>query len=140
MHMENNKILARAIFEILGSPKDHVEDTMKLVLDKIKEIEDVEIKSSETHEAKEVEGKLFSTFSEVEVQVKDIEVLMNICFNFMPSSVEILEPGKLLTDSNKLSNFFNDLLARLHKYDMLVKNLNAQNLVMQKELKDKEEK
>lgn len=138
--MEENKILVRAVFEILGSPKDHVEDTMKLVLEKIKEMEDVEIKNSETHEAKEVEGRLFSTFSEVEIEVKNIEILMNICFNFMPSSIEIIEPGKLINDSNMMSNFFNDLLGRLHKYDMLIKNLNAQNLVMQKELKDKEDK
>jgi len=137
--MENNNILIRAIFEILGSPKDHVEATMNLVLDKVKEIEGVEIKSSETYEAKEVEGKLWSTFSEVEFEVKDIELLMNICFNFMPSSIEIIEPGKLIEDAHKMSNFFNDLLGRLHKYDMLVKNLNAQNLIMQKELKDKKE-
>ena len=136
--MEEKKLLIRAVFEILGSPKDHVESTMKLVLDKLKEIEEVEIIKSETFDAKEVKGKLWSTFSEVEMNVKDIEILVHICFNFMPSSIEILDPSKMITDSNRLTNFFNDLLGRLHKYDMLVKNLNAQNILLDRELKRKE--
>lgn len=136
--MEEKKLLIRAVFEILGSPKEHVESTMKLVLDKLKEIEEVEIIKSETFDAKEVKGKLWSTFSEVEMNVKDIEILMHICFNFMPSSIEIIEPSKMITESNRLTNFFNDLLGRLHKYDMLVKNLNAQNILLDRELKKKQ--
>lgn len=129
--------MVRAVFEILGSPKEHVEKTIQLVLDKLKTLDEVEIVKSETVEAKEVEGKLWSTFSEVEMNVKGLDMLMHICFNFMPSSVEIIEPGKMVTEAGRLSDFFNDLLGKLHRYDMLVKNLNAQNLLLSQKLKEK---
>ena len=35
---EEQKIMVKAIVEVLGSPKEHVEDTMKSVAEKIKDV------------------------------------------------------------------------------------------------------
>ena len=57
---EEQKIMVKAIVEVLGSPKEHVEDTMKSVAEKIKDV--FGVVSYNVYEAQEVQG-LWSTFS-----------------------------------------------------------------------------
>ena len=45
---EEQQILSRVIVEIAGKPKEHIESTMKLVLQKIKESKDIKIEKEET--------------------------------------------------------------------------------------------
>jgi hypothetical protein len=54
----------------------------------------------------------------------------------MPSSIEILEPEKIGGTREPLTNLLNDLIARLHQYDMLLKNLHAENLMLKKKVED----
>ena len=44
---EEQQILSRVIVEIAGKPKEHIESTMKLVLQKIKESKDIKIEKEE---------------------------------------------------------------------------------------------
>ena len=129
--MENTKIRVRTILEILGSPKDHVEDTMKFVIGKAKE--GFDLISEKRYETEEVNG-LWSTFCELDINFNNPEQLTIFCFDFMPSSVEILEPINMNMKCTNLSNLFNDLLAKLHRYDMVVKNMNAENVILKKKL------
>jgi hypothetical protein len=132
--MENESIKIRAIIEILGAPKEHVQDTMNHILDIVKK--NFDVKDAKIHELKEVE-KMWSTFVELEILMKKADDLIGFCFDFMPSSIEIIEPQKLNVQTSDLANLFNDLLARLHQYDMAVKNLNAQNRVLKQQIKQK---
>ena len=50
------------------------------------------------------------------------------------SGVEILEPSSFNLESLGVTNFLNDILARLHKSDMVVKNVNAQNIWLRSEI------
>ncbi len=59
---------------------------------------------------------------------------MELCFDYMPSSIEILEPAGMEVDMNDMVSMLNDLLARIHKYDMVLKNLHAQTVVMKHDL------
>ena len=59
--------------------------------------------------------------------------LNEICFDFMPSVIEIIEPLDLKFESKDYEDFMNDLLARLHQYDFVVKNLRAENMMLKKE-------
>ena len=43
----------------------------------------------------------------------------------MPSSLEILEPKGLRLETNQFAGLINDLLARLHQIDMVLKGLRA---------------
>lgn len=45
----------------------------------------------------------------------------------MPSSIEVVKPEHLVMTNPELSNFLNDLQARLHNVDMIVKQLKAEN-------------
>ena len=128
------EIQTKIIIELLGSPKEYIEETMKKVLSELKTRKDVTILSLETSDAKEVE-KFYSVFSDIEMKCNDISILIGICFDFMPSSVEIISPKDLSFESKEMENLLNDLLARLHQESMLIRNLHAENLLMKQKLK-----
>ncbi|MBS3107791.1 hypothetical protein J4468_02640 [Candidatus Woesearchaeota archaeon] len=134
------KLLARIIIEVLGGPKEHLETVIKNVVERLKKENGLKIISDKIFPIEQVD-KLFTTFAEIEFESENPKTLINICFDYMPSSIEILSPKNIKFDALDFVEFFNDLLARLHKSDMVVKNVNAQNIMLRKELlKLKEEK
>ena len=129
-------IKALMIIELMGSPKEHIEELMKAILDNLKKEKEVKVANEKLSDVKEVKG-FYSAFSEFEVEVKDIAKLVDLSFDYMPSSIEIIEPEKTEVDMQYMTDFINDLLARLHKYDMLIKNFYAENKLMKERLKGK---
>lgn len=132
------KILARVVIEVAGFPKEHIEQVMEKIVGKIKE--GFEVVKSEIFESVELKDKLsgfWSIFTEIELKFEDINVITVFCFEYMPSSIEILDPEELKFQSTEIAGFLNDLLARLHEYDMVVKNLQAENMVMKKKQENK---
>lgn len=131
------KLKARAVIEILGSPEQHVQKTMQMILDKAKQYPNTTITSEKLFPAEKMgDKKLWSTFAELEMEAKTIQTLMGFCFDFMPSSLEILEPEEMALQHHALSDFLNDLLARLHHYDMILKNIHAENILLKKRLEE----
>jgi len=127
------EIKVRIIIEILGSPVEHVEKVMNDVINELEKIE-INILKKEISDPKKVE-KFYSSFAEIEFKCKGLEKLLDICFDFMPSVVEIIEPEEFRFDPKILEDFLNDLLARLHRNSMVIRNLHAENVLMKKELK-----
>jgi hypothetical protein len=122
----------KIIIEILGSPKEHVEKTINGVMEELGKRENKFLKT-EVSKTIEVE-KFFSAFTDVEFECKDWDVLIDICFDFMPSVVEIIEPLELKFEGKKMEELLNDLLAKLHKNSMITRNLHAENVQMKREL------
>ena len=116
------KIKIRSIIEIVGKPKEHIEDTMKKVVDLIKSNDKFSLTDQKIAEVKEVKG-LWSTFGEFEIIFSSFEDIGTFCFEFMPSSVEILSPEEIKVDSHEIEDFTNDVLAKLHQYDMIAKQM-----------------
>ena len=123
------QIKAVAIIEILGAPEEHVKKTMDAYLGKLKNEKDLKTSIINISDA-EQKDKLFSIYAEVELFAKKPSRIVDFCFDYMPSSIELLEPESIKFDSHSFSNFFNDLQARLHNMDMLVKNLTAENKIL----------
>ncbi len=118
----------RAILEVLGAPKEHVEKSISLFVDNIKKSEDYTVLSDEIHPVEDAQEKdMFVTFAELEIETERLGNIANFCFDFMPSSIEIIEPERLTYLASDLSNFFNDLQAKLHDLDMTVKQFRVQN-------------
>ena len=134
------ELLARVIVEILGSPEKHVAETMQEILKRMKENKKFTIIKHELFPPEKVKDQPFwSTFVEAEVRFKDMDALTGFCFDFMPSSVEVFEPEKIDLSFDDLNNFMNDLIARLHQYDMVLKNIHAENILLKRE-KEKAQK
>lgn len=124
-------INALIVIEVLGAPKEHVENTLKIVLEKLKKEDGIKVLKETGYKAEPFK-QLWSTFADIEIEVRDIERLIGVCFDYMPSSVEISNPSLLQIGARSINILVNDLLARLHKYDMLIKNLNAENILLKR--------
>lgn len=133
--LEKGYLRINTVIEIVGSPREHVEDTLRLVLKQLREEKGVEVLGGKVHEPKQQEGSpFFTTFAELQVLVKDFATLVGLCFNYMPSSVEVVEPSQFKLAPVDLAQLFNDLLGRLHEIDMRLKNTNAANMLLDKNL------
>ncbi len=133
--MEKPAVTIKAIMELMGSPEEHVNKTMDMILGKLKEAKDIEVLSEKVSETTSIEGRPFwSKFVEVELGFKNMDDVTGFCFDFMPSSIEVIDPGSFNFKKEIMDNMWNDLIARLHQYDMLLKNMHAENKVMKKKL------
>src|SRR3989338_5692131 len=125
--LEKKKIRFRTIIEVLGKPQDYVEKMISGFIEKIKE-DDKYIILKEHMEAVKPQDKFFTTFAELEIVAKNFEALFGFCFDYMPSSIEIIKPEEFSIPNRQISNLLNDLQARNHKVDMVVKNLQAESV------------
>ncbi len=131
--LEKGYLRINTVIEIVGTPREHVEDTLRLVLKQLRGEKGVDVLGGKVHEPK-AQGAFFSTFAELQVLVKDFATLINLCFSYMPSSVEVVEPASFRLAPVDLARLFNDLLGRLHEIDMRLKNTNAANILLDKNL------
>lgn len=128
--IEEGWIRVNMIFELVGNPKKHVEDTLKSYMANIKTDSGVETLNEDYAETEEVSKGLFSTFVETEMLVNGLEKLTWLSFNFSPASIEILEPTEFKFGSANLQNWINDLLAQLHEVGALSKQISSQNKLL----------
>ncbi|MBI3027606.1 hypothetical protein HYY70_05840 [Candidatus Woesearchaeota archaeon] len=141
-------IRCRTIIEVLGKPKEHVEKAIKEYVEHIKEDSELVILNEDYSETNEIEKtitepleemeqkdlqkdkkmyNLWGKFVELELVVNGTKKLISFCFEYMPSSIEVVKPENLIFTNAEFSNFLNDLQARLHDVDMVVKKQKAEN-------------
>ncbi len=116
-NIDEGKILVRAIVEIVGKPKEHVEEALKVVIKKIKEEKDLKVVDEKVFNAEPYE-KMFSAFAEMEFLLGSIDSLVGFCFDYMPSSLEIIEPEKLKFNSGELASVLNDMIGKLQNINV----------------------
>lgn len=127
-------IRCRAILEVLGKPKEHVEKTIKLLVEKIKEDPEISVLNEKYADIKPQGKTMFSTFVELEMVIKGISTLTGFCFDFMPSSIDIEKPEQLTMKNRDISNIFNDMQSKLHNVDMVAKTLRAERDFLKRNL------
>jgi hypothetical protein len=125
--LDKGQVLARVIIEVLGAPKEYVEEAIGLVVDKVHEANELEVVSESTFEAEE-KGKLFSSFSEIEIWFKDMDLLSRFLFEFTPSSV----PSKMMLKASFISGFLNDSLLKMHEIGLKLKDSAAKAKLVEK--------
>jgi hypothetical protein len=127
-HIEEGFLRARVIFEIIGKPKEHIENTLKAYIENIKTKEtDIHILEEEYEPAEEIEEELFSVIAEVELLVPNIEKLTWLAINFSPASIELIQPDAITLEQKQVSHWITDMLARLHEVGVIQKTLTGQN-------------
>jgi hypothetical protein len=109
-----------AIIEILGKPKEHIESALKKYVEQIKDDSSFMIMKEEFVPA-EQKGDAFSAFVELELVAKSLSSMIGFCFDYMPSSIDIVKPEELKLKIKDMTDMLNDLQARLHKVDMVAK-------------------
>jgi hypothetical protein len=137
--MENQAIKVKLVVELLGSPKEHVEETMKMVIEKLKKESGVALLKEVTYPAEQNEQvkPMWSTFSDITVEVNSVKKLLDVCFDYMPSSIEVISPENFSVTSNDYGYLMNELLAQLHQFSFLAKQLAAENMYLKQGKEDK---
>jgi len=133
--VEKGWLRLRVIFEVIGNPKEHVIESIKLYMDNIKKEERLKMLNEDFAEPEELEeGKLWSTHCEAEILAEDLEVVTWLCVSFTPASVEIIEPEEFLVQNKDLGVWLNELLIRLHEIGISYKNVLSENELLKKNI------
>jgi hypothetical protein len=132
--IEKGYIHTRTIIEMAGVPKEYIEETLKKYVENIKAKEDYIVLNTVFEEAEETEDKLFLAFVDIEMLAKDMPALAGFCFDYMPSSIEIIAPEELKISRLYLSHIMSDLQGKLHKLDFGIKQINEENLFVKKNI------
>ncbi len=125
-YLEKGYVRVHTIFEIVGKPKEHIENTIKAYLANIESDSEIVTLKETYEEGEEIEDGLFSTMAEAELLLSGFEKLTWLCINFSPASVEVLEPKQFSLEQKEVTHWLNDLLSRLHEIGMIQKNLQLQ--------------
>lgn len=136
--MAEQKINAIMLIEVAGRPAEHLATALKSHVEKINLVKGVKIVNSKISEPRllESEKDLYTSFSEVEVQADSLFKILDLVFDFMPSSIEIIEPADIELNCQEATMFMNDLAGRLHKYDEVTKIAQFQMAKMSAKIKE----
>jgi len=117
------KVRAILIIEIAGRPAEVVSEALKQHSGKLKNVKGVKVFSEKFSEPKRLESEqeFYTAFSEIEIETESFAKLIELIFEFMPSSVEIFEPAEVLFNAQEATIFANNLASRLHRYDEIAK-------------------
>ena len=130
--IDKGGILAQVSFEVIGNPKEHVEQSMKSYLERIKQEQNLSLISYEIGTAEAIEGNLWSTYTDSEILFDNLDKFIWLCFNFMPANIDIIAPENLKFKEKDFTNWLNDLLAKLHEITHTVRQTESTNHVLTK--------
>lgn len=138
--VKNGWIRLKMIIEVAGFPEEHIAKTIKVVADKLAKESGTIIIEQTAHKPVKVSDKIFSAFIDMELLSESLTKLMGLIYDYLPSSVEIIEPEDPISDDPQaVTMILNDLLARLHKYNQIIHALKAENTILMKRLHDKKQ-
>ena len=122
--MADQKTQSIMIIEVAGRPPEHLAQALSEHVDKINNIKGAKILNKKISEPRRIDHptqEAYTCFAEVEVETESFPILINLVFDFMPSSIEVLEPENLNLNLQDATGFLSDLAGRLHKYDEIAK-------------------
>jgi hypothetical protein len=116
-------VRAIMIVEIAGRPANHVRESLEAHISQLNKSKVVKIIGVNYSEPKklETEQEMYTCFAEVEIEAVNFFEAVNLIFDFMPSSFEIIEPQNINLNLNEATTLLNTLSGRLHRYDEIAK-------------------
>jgi len=142
------------IVEMAGRPAEHLTKSLEKhvgVLRDVKDAEIHEIKVSEPRIIVQEKGKqvakgealnghdsgepdMFTAFAECDIELPSFARMSETMFDFMPSSVEVLEPSSVNLGMAEATDLLNNISGRLHRYDEIAKILGERQKQMEAQL------
>lgn len=102
-------------------------------MDKLKKEENITVLKELVPKAEKVKDTIFAVLLEVELKINNYAKLIHFCYDYLPTTIEVLDTEKIAMPTREFTNGLNDLIAKLHQY-----NLTLNNLVQQIEKKTPE--
>jgi hypothetical protein len=115
----SKNIRAIAIVEIAGRPAEYIKEAIRNHISQLKKYKGIQVISDTYSEPKKIESSsdMFTCFSEIEFEVDSFLRLADFIFDFMPASIEIINPSIIEFNVSDATALLNTLAGRLHKYD-----------------------
>jgi hypothetical protein len=134
--VDAGQYLARAIIEIVGKPKEHIEETMNSLLLKLSQDVRFGLTMIDTKKANKVDKSdgLFTIFTEVEILARTPSDIIFFGSEYMPSNIEVIEPTSIELQGADFSAMFNEYISRIHATDFEYKKLKAENNILSQSL------
>lgn len=117
------KIHSILIVDVMGAPKEYLNETLQKIIDAIKAEKGVKVLEGHINEPQEIKEKkdFYTNFAEIEVETDSILTLSMLMFKYMPAHLEVLFPEDLNVKNHTLNEVLNELVRRLHGYDNLAR-------------------
>jgi len=117
------------IVEMAGRPAEHLTTAIEEHIGILNKVDDIVVHSIKVSEPREVElpkdapagDAMFTTFAEADFETETFARLAETMFDFMPSSVEVIEPAKVSLDMGEATALLNNISGRMHRYDDIMK-------------------
>lgn len=137
MSSDKTEINASMIIEVLGRPPEHLTEVLEKIIERIDNEKNVTITSKRLNAPVPMKDKpdLFTTFAEIEVEVKTIKELAVLLFKYMPAHIDIISPENIKMTNNDVNEIFNELARRLHGYDEVARVMQVEKRILENKLK-----
>jgi len=135
---ETKGISAVMIIEVMGTPPEHLNETLEIIIKKIDEEKGVSVITKKINESREMEKHkgFYNNFAEIEVEVEDVLYLVILMFKYMPSHIEIIQPELIALTNNGWNDVLNELTRRLHGYDEIARILQLEKGIFETKLRE----
>ena len=123
-----DKLQVVLVIEIMGRPADHVKEALNTLVVKLGSEKGVKLLEKKYNDPVPIKDSddLFTAFAEVTAELENMGNYFGIIFGYMPSHIEIINPEKFSLSNFDLNDLGNKLIARLHSYDAIAKNVVAE--------------
>lgn len=137
MSSENKEITAALIFDIIGTPPEHLKETLNLLIDEINKEKGVKVSSRKVNEPILMKDAIdfYTTFAEIEIIAEEISQVVSLMFKYMPANVEIISPERISISNNNFSDTLSEITRRLHSYDEIVRIMQVEKDILEKKLR-----
>ena len=117
------------IVEMAGRPAEHLTTAIEEHIGVLNKVDDIVVHSIKVSEPREIElpkdapvgDAMFTAFAEADFETETFARLAETMFDFMPSSVEVIEPAKVSLDMGEATALLNNISGRMHRYDDIMK-------------------
>ncbi len=138
MNSENKEITAIMIFDIIGTPPEHLTETLNKLIDEINKEKGVKVSNRKVNEPvlMKDQDNFYTTFAEVEITAEEISEVVLLMFKYMPANVEIVSPEHISISNNNFSDVLSEITRRLHSYDEVVRIMQVEKNILEKKLRE----
>ena len=123
-------IKARMIVEVMGWPKEAVNNALEKVVDMMKEREQITIIKKELGNMKKLGEKTWSNFIEIEAEYKELKDLVGAIIDFGPISVEIISPDKVTLNLVDVQDIVTDFVFKMQQINNTLRKLLSENILL----------
>lgn len=132
----SSKIILKAIIDIAGKPESAVSQAIDKTEEKIENFKGakvLEVAKAEP-ELNENTNGMYTAFLDLEIEFDTPRIAMQFIVEYLPTSIEIIEPSKLKISSEEFSDVLNDMVRFQIKNVNENHNLKVHNYNLQKQI------